>query len=116
MTLRPWTEDEDRRLRSIITGGNSFHNASEALGRTRNACVGRAHRLGIASPRRPVVSARKRYLAQQKALTRKRLDAFAEALAEHGTIAAAAKLVGIGRQRGDQLFAHIRAELGWQAS
>jgi hypothetical protein len=43
------------------------------------------------------------------------LDAFAEALAEAGTIAAASKAVGLCHQRGSQLLRRIRDELGWQA-
>lgn len=47
---------------------------------------------------------------------RAKLDAFAEALAETGTVAAASKAIGICHQRGSQLLARIKRELGWQAS
>ena len=43
------------------------------------------------------------------------LSNFAEALAETGTITAAAQTVGVCRQRGTQLLARIVSELGWQA-
>lgn len=44
-----------------------------------------------------------------------KLDAFAEALAEHGTVAAASREVGVCHQRGSQMLAFIREGLGWQA-
>lgn len=46
---------------------------------------------------------------------RAKLDAFAEALAETGTVTAAAARCRISRQRGSQFLARLRAELGWQA-
>lgn len=55
------------------------------------------------------------YRAAQRAQGRRTLNAFAEALAECGVIAEAARQCGISQQRGSQLFARIRKELGWQA-
>ena len=44
------------------------------------------------------------------------LNAFAQALADGApTLAEAGQKVGISHQRASQLFAQIRAELGWQA-
>lgn len=52
------------------------------------------------------------FKAQQ---AKRNLDNFAEALAEFGTVTAAARHCGISQQRGSQLLARIRAKLGWQA-
>lgn len=46
---------------------------------------------------------------------RARLDGFAEALAETGTVAAASEAIGVCNQRGSVLLARLRKELGWQA-
>jgi GcrA cell cycle regulator len=48
MTL--WTEKEDAILIDCIKKGLSFYQASLTLDRTRNACIGRAHRLEISLP------------------------------------------------------------------
>jgi energy-converting hydrogenase Eha subunit B len=56
------------------------------------------------------------YLIARKAQGRATLNAFAEALAETGTVVAAARTAGISQQRGSQLLAQIRRELGRQAS
>lgn len=56
-----------------------------------------------------------RHIAARRAQGRATLNAFAEALAEHGTVSAAAREVGICQQRGSQLLKKIRIELGWQA-
>jgi hypothetical protein len=52
---------------------------------------------------------------RNRACDRDKLDAFAEGLAETGTITGAAKRLGITQQRGSVLFKRICAELGWQA-
>jgi hypothetical protein len=60
----------------------------------------------------------RQYLAKRKSGPPRdtaKLDAFAEALAETGTVAAASKLVGVCHQRGSQMLAMIKAGLGWQA-
>lgn len=43
------------------------------------------------------------------------LDRFAEALAETGTVAAAAESIGISMKYAERLFTRIRRDLGWQA-
>jgi GcrA cell cycle regulator len=45
--MTPWTEKEDAILIDCIKKGLSFYQASLTLDRTRNSCIGRAHRLGI---------------------------------------------------------------------
>lgn len=52
---------------------------------------------------------------RRRPFDRAKLDAFAEALAELGTVTAAARHIGISQQRGSQFLARIRNELGWQA-
>jgi hypothetical protein len=46
---------------------------------------------------------------------RAKLDAFAEALAEAGTVTGAAKACGISQQQGSKYLAKIRRGLGCQA-
>lgn len=43
----PWTADEIARLREMRERGESFDSIAFALGRTRDACVSRAHLSGI---------------------------------------------------------------------
>ena len=44
-----WTDDRIATLRRMIHGGFSFSEIGEALGITRNAAIGKAHRLGLSS-------------------------------------------------------------------
>lgn len=69
----------------------------------------RSHR----GPGRQAIAARKKRGPERDL---EKLDAFAEALAETGTVAAASREVGICAQRGSQLLARIREGLGWQAA
>jgi hypothetical protein len=46
---------------------------------------------------------------------RKQLEAFAEALSEHGSVPKAAKEIGCGPSWGRVLMARLRADLGSQA-
>jgi hypothetical protein len=56
------------------------------------------------------------YRAQLRRQGDRTVAAFAEALAEGApSITAASYQVGVSQQRGSQLFARIRRELGWQA-
>ena len=48
-------------------------------------------------------------------LNRAQMAAIAEHVAEGASISAAGRAVGISQQRASQIFARIRAELGWQA-
>lgn len=68
----------------------------------------RSHR----GPGRQAIAARKK---RGPAADRAKLDLFAEALAELGTVTAASKLLGISQQMGSKYLARIREGLGWQA-
>ena len=68
----------------------------------------RSHR----GPGRQAIAARKK---RGPARDTARLDAFADARAETGSVAAAAATVGVCHQRGSQLLARLREGLGWQA-
>jgi hypothetical protein len=46
---RNWTPEEDNELRRLIAEGASFSLIAPKLNRPRNACIGRAHRLGVKS-------------------------------------------------------------------
>jgi len=46
-----WSGDEDGVLRTMQRSGESYAAIARQLGRTRNAVVGRAHRLGLCEPR-----------------------------------------------------------------
>lgn len=47
MTRSPWTPELDARLRAYWSEGLSCSQIGVALGVTRNAAIGRAHRLGL---------------------------------------------------------------------
>jgi len=50
-----WAPEDDARLRELVALGKPFSIAAELLSRTRNACIGRAHRLGlVCEPRQKV--------------------------------------------------------------
>jgi GcrA cell cycle regulator len=42
-----WTDADDARLRELIAENLSYAAIAPLIGRNRNACIGRAHRLGI---------------------------------------------------------------------
>jgi len=42
-----WSEADDTRLRELIAENLSYAAIGALIGRNRNACIGRAHRLGI---------------------------------------------------------------------
>lgn len=68
-------------------------------------------REGKGGPRRGYIPKNRR----NRVFDRTKLDAFAEALAEHGTVTAASHACGISQQRGSVFLARIRRGLGWQA-
>lgn len=47
-----WTPQEDELLKSLIDEGNSASKCAAAIGRTRNAILGRCDRIGISFPAR----------------------------------------------------------------
>lgn len=123
-----WTEHEDATLRRMIAAGETFEAVGDRLGRTRGAIAGRASRLGIKSPvikiePEPVPGSAKgifshrshgpgrAFLLSRRRKAREQLNQFADALAERGTIKAAAAAIGVCEQRGSQLFAIIKREI-----
>lgn len=116
---KPWTEDHDAQLRTLHEEGLSFALIGDRLGRTRPSCIGRAHRLGISRDGQPKQTASRRTRAPRKpgslpcgpGANLARRSEFAEALAEHGTVRAAARSLGLSHQRGSQLLAAIRNDI-----
>lgn len=46
-----WTHEEDQLLKELVQRGDSFASiANHYVDRTRDACLGRAHRLGLRHP------------------------------------------------------------------
>jgi GcrA cell cycle regulator len=45
----PWTTEQEDRLRVLVAEGKSFSAMAAELGVTRNACIGKAHRLRLPS-------------------------------------------------------------------
>ncbi|MDF1625643.1 MAG: GcrA family cell cycle regulator [Parvibaculaceae bacterium] len=50
-TVTRWEDAEDIRLEELIAGGYSFTMIARELKRSRNSCIGRAHRLGLSCPK-----------------------------------------------------------------
>lgn len=50
-----------------------------------------------------------------RAAARRALATFGDAIAEGASLTAAGRVIGVGQQRASQMFAQMRAELGWQA-
>jgi hypothetical protein len=44
---KQWAAEDDQLLSDLIAAGAPFSIAADKLGRTRNSCIGRAHRLGL---------------------------------------------------------------------
>jgi hypothetical protein len=47
--IHRWTESENATLRRLHSKGLTFQQAAALIGRGRNACIGRAHRMGLVS-------------------------------------------------------------------
>jgi hypothetical protein len=43
---KPWTREEDHRVRQFVAGGLSVNRAAAALGRNRGSVLSRARKLG----------------------------------------------------------------------
>lgn len=110
---RPWTDAElaahvtgawpiERleRLVRYMAEGLTYVQVADRLGASKGAIAGKCGKMGIRRPQRS---------AEQT------LNAFAEALAETGDIAAAALTINVGVGRGKNLFTELRRRLGWQA-
>ena len=55
-----WTEQDDARLRELLEQGLSYWEVGEAMGRSKNSCIGRGHRLGLMTRTDPAVIDAKR--------------------------------------------------------
>lgn len=53
MILAPWTDAENAQLRDLWSKGVTAGQAAKIMGRSRNAIIGRAHRMRLASRRDP---------------------------------------------------------------
>lgn len=42
-----WTQEDDARLRELVEENLSYAEIGALMGRNKNSCIGRAHRLGI---------------------------------------------------------------------
>jgi hypothetical protein len=45
----PWTAENDARLRVLVSTGSAYKDVAKAMGISRNAVIGRCHRLGISA-------------------------------------------------------------------
>lgn len=45
--IKLWADADDATLRQLAEEGKSFSEIGAVIGRTRNACIGRAHRIGV---------------------------------------------------------------------
>jgi GcrA cell cycle regulator len=52
-----WTEEQDNRLRALWDEGHSTAQIGYRMGKTKNAIVGRAHRMGLVSRPSPIINA-----------------------------------------------------------
>lgn len=94
----PWTADEDLILRDGLAKGETFGMIGKRLERSRNACVGRAQRLGINQPENP------------------RDILMAEMMADGATMNECATALGVSYASAEQRWLRIRRSIGWQAS
>ncbi|KTT71108.1 GcrA family cell cycle regulator, partial [Sphingomonas endophytica] len=77
-----WTDERISTLKTMWEGGQTASQIAEALGGvSRNAVIGKAHRLGLQSRPSPVVSKEEARLAAEKAAAGKAAAAPVEAAA-----------------------------------
>lgn len=71
-----WTEEAKKELSRLWSAGMPASEIGLKLGTTKNAVIGKVHRMGLPSRRSaPIVSSRKREMLAPPALGRVRLDA-----------------------------------------
>ena len=96
-----WTPDEDLILRDGRAKGQSYAEIARLVGKSKNACIGRANKFGLLGERRT---------------NKERNDALlCDTLAEGGSLADAAHRMGCSFEAAESRFERVRAELGWQA-
>lgn len=95
-----WPIQRLERLVRYMADGLTYVQIAESLGTSKGAVAGKLAKLGLRRPQRS---------AEQT------LNAFAEALAETGDIAAAALTINVGIGQGKNLFTELRRRLGAQA-
>ena len=54
-----WTDADDARLRELVAENLSYAAIGQLIGRNKNSCIGRAHRLGIHTRDKKPISVRK---------------------------------------------------------
>lgn len=69
-----WTPEMDAKLRQARANGLSYGQIATALRVTRNAAIGRGHRLGLATPA-PVERVRRSAVARRRATVERRAQA-----------------------------------------
>jgi hypothetical protein len=67
MVAKPWSPEEDGRLRELVTAGISQAEIARRLGRSPGSVAGRKARLGIQSDRGPVIAATRARVIDAKA-------------------------------------------------
>lgn len=74
--MSPWTRELDARLAELWATGLSTPEIGRQLGVSKNAAVGRAHRLNLPGRASPIIRQNPRTPAQQRLLqVRRRVDA-----------------------------------------
>jgi GcrA cell cycle regulator len=82
-----WTSEQDNQLRELHTTGMSFSDIGDAMGVTRNAAIGRAHRLYLppkrdkSAPRKPRNRSPNRSKAEPRISKRRMAMTFKDKLA-----------------------------------
>jgi GcrA cell cycle regulator len=79
-----WTDDKVETLKRMHLNDHSFSEIANAIGMTRNACIGKAHRLGMSKPVAPVFRKNMEATARAKRVVK--------ALAQHADDAKARRL------------------------
>ena len=95
-----WTPERQARLTAMWNQGLSGGVIAERFGCSRSAIMGQVNKLG---------------LKREKLTAEQTKEAFAECLSDGMSVADAARSLGITKTYGFNVFASIRADLGWQA-
>lgn len=53
MTWKPWTSEQAAELERLVGLGMTFVKIAERMGITRNAAIGKSHRLDLGKPKLP---------------------------------------------------------------
>lgn len=105
--MTTWTHDKEETLKRLWAEGQTGSQISAVIGMSRNAVVGKAHRLGLNARPNPVETPEQRF--------ERMVDLIADGPDMHISIEAAARTVGLRAQSANRMWRELCKRKGRSA-